>query len=103
MAFKNTGLVREELAYAMVRAPHFNPERGDTQAEVLRKLRGHISAMQNEWWGGEELYRRMGEYIDQAEAQLNAGNVVEAKRAFGEVYAIIDQTPRPKKGKPSQG
>ncbi len=101
MASKNTELVREELAYAMVRAPHFNPERGDTQAEVLKKLRGHIAAMQDEWWGGEELYRRMGEFIDQAEKHLNAGNATEAKRAFGEVYAIIDQTPRPKKVKPS--
>ena len=101
MSFENTASMRENLAYAMVRGPKFNPEDGRSQNHVFNELRTCLLAMQKVWWGGEELYRRMGQYIDQAEAHLNADNAMEAKRAFGEIYAIIDQTPRPKRAKTS--
>jgi hypothetical protein len=101
MSHENSSQTLDLVTWAMVRAPRFNPEDGRTQEYVFKELRSRLASMQGEWWGGEELYRRMGEFIDQAEEHLNAGNVTEAKRAFGEVYAIIDQTPRPKKVKPA--
>lgn len=96
MKYENTALMHEKLAYAMVRAPRFNPEDGRTQDYVFNELRTRLTKMQKEWWGGDELYQRMAEFIDQAEAHLNSGEDNEAIRAFGEIYALIDQTPKPK-------
>mgnify|MGYP003578196714 CR=1 FL=1 len=96
MKSENVSLLQEKVTYALVRAPHFNPEEGQTRDSVLAELRRRLAAAKGEWWGGDELYSRMSAYINQAEDLLNEGNASEAKRAFGEVYAIIDQTPRPK-------
>jgi hypothetical protein len=95
--YENTALMHEKLAYAMVRAPRFNPEDGRTQDYVFNELRTRLTNMQKEWWGGDAVYQRMVELIDRAEAHLKSGDSNEAIREFGEIYAIIDQTPRPKK------
>lgn len=81
------------VAYAMVRAPNFNPEDGRDRTIVLSSLRQRHSEMRAEWWGGEELYAAMERYLRIAETHLDGGDVIEAKRAWGEIYAIIDQTP----------
>lgn len=99
MKYENTALMHEKLAYAMVRGPFFNPEDGRTQDYVFKELRTRLANMEKEWWGGDDLYQRMAEFIDRAEAHLNSGEGNEAIRAFSEIYAIIDQTPRPKKAK----
>lgn len=96
MRYSNTVLLREFVGWATLRAPRFNPEDGRTQDYVFNELRTRLTKMQKEWWGGDELYQRMAEFIDQAEAHLNSGEDNEAIRAFGEIYALIDQTPKPK-------
>lgn len=97
MNYEKVALMHEKITYAMVRAPKFNPEDGHDQAYVFNELRTRLVNMKSQWWGGEELYQQMSDYIDKAEQCLNTDQVTEAKRAFGEIYAIIDQTPRPKK------
>lgn len=97
MSYENVVLFREGVAWAMLRGPQFCPEDGRDQAYVFNDLRTGLSNMQKEWWGGEELYQQMANYIDKAENHLNTAQPNEAIRAFGEIYAIIDQTPRPKK------
>ena len=81
------------VTYAMVRAPGFNPEDGRDRTTTLAELRKRHLEMRPEWWGGEDLYAAMGRYLHLAESHLDRGDVIEAKRAWGEIYAIIDQTP----------
>ena len=88
-------MMREEVAFALVKCPRFAPEDGDTREAVFEKLRNKLAKMRKEWWGGEELYRRMEQLISDADSALNANDEVSALRAFGEIYKILDQTPRP--------
>lgn len=97
MSYKNVVLFDDIVAWSMLRGPQFSPEDGRDQAYVFNELRTRLSNMQKEWWGGEELYQQMSGYIDKAENYLNTAQPNEAIRAFGEIYAIIDQTLRPKK------
>jgi hypothetical protein len=94
MSHKNTVLMRELVAWAMVRGPGFNPDEGDTQDSVFLELRERLANMKTEWWGGDELYQQMVDHVDNAEASLNANDWSEALGLLGKIYGIIDQTPR---------
>jgi hypothetical protein len=88
----STTYLREEIAFAMVKWPSFDPSNGDTRPVVFQKLRTHLANMKLEWWGGDALFERMKQLIDEAEGTESEMGL----KALGEVYTIVTQTPRSK-------
>ena len=94
--YENIVFMREALVFALFKCPAFSPEDGRTREFVLKDLRHRLARMRDEWWGGEQSYNAMEQLLSAADAALDANDTEAARRAFGEIYKIIDQTPRPK-------
>ena len=88
--------MREAVVFALFKCPTFAPEDGRTREYVLNDLRARLAKMRSEWWGGEQSYITMEQLLFDADAALDANDAGAARKAFGEIYKIIDQTPRPK-------